>query len=458
MASGVYTDFTLADAFDDMGSRLYDPNHVRWTEPELTLYIQQALRTYNALTNHFRDQVIFQSTLAQAFYDLPTIAPSLRAQTYSVSDAVNQIAYQLMEPPPQGNSWVGTLQYSLADILQALQQARDTFLLETGILLTRSTINTATVFPQQLSSINLPEEIVNLRRLSWSTPNGIQNVLRREDTWGLTNYAVGWQTPRASRPTAYSIGVQPPLVVQLAPVVIGTPILPDLFGTLELLTINRGEEPNLLTPNQSLGVPNDWAWVVIFGALAQLLQRDALAQDVARADYCQSRWTHGIKMAKAAAVVLSAAVNNSFTPLGSVQDADAYSPTWEMMLGNPRRILQAGQNLIALWPPPGVPIGGGNYTITLEVVRNAPVPTTATDALQIGNELVNDVLDYAQHLALFKECGIGQVEGVMDLMNQFMGICGTTVSLSTASRPNDPAATGQTTQDTRTVAYEAVNG
>ena len=62
----------------------------------------------------------------------------------------------------------------------------------------------------------------------------------------------------------------------------------------------------------------------------------------------------------------------------------------------------------------------------------------------------------AAKIAVFKECGPGQVEASMALLNQFMGICGTTVSLSTASRPNDPAAINQTTQDPKVVAYEAV--
>ena len=445
--AGTYTTITLADAWADMGSRLYDPNHVRWPERELTIYVQQALRTFNALTNHFRAETTFTSTVGEAFYDLPTIIPSLRAQTYTVAEAVEQICWQLMEPPPQGNSWVGTLQFNLDDILQALQQARDTFLLQSGVVVTRSLLSVPT--PAGTGLVDLPEDIINLRRLAWKTNDGFYTILRRDDTWGLTNYGGNWQTASSSRPVAYSIGTQPPLVLQLAPVT-------TTAGTIDMLTINRGTTPELLTANLSLGVPNDWAWVVIFGALAQLLQRDGLAIDPGRADYCQSRYEHGLAMAKAAAVVLAGLVSGSPRPLGSVQDADAYSPTWQNVPAGPKRILQAGQTIVGLWPPPGVPSGGGQYTITLDVVRNAPVPTVGTDVLQIGPELVNDILDYAQHLAIFKECGPGQVEQSMALLNQFMGICGTTISLSKASRPNDPAAINKKTQDTRVVAYEAV--
>lgn len=444
--AGIYTTTTLSDAWGLMGSRLYDPDHVRWPTDELTIHIQQALRTFNALTNHFRAGTTFQTTVNEAFYDLPTIAPSLRAQTYTVTQAVEQIAWQLMEPPPQGNTWVGTLQFNLTDILQALQQARDAFLLETGVVITHSLLSVPA--PAGTGLVDLPEAIVNLRRLAWKTDDGIVTVLRREDTWGLTNYAVGWQTASASAPKAYSIGTQPPLIVQLAPVT-------TVAGTLDLLTIDRGAVPNLLDPTQSLGVPNDWAWVVIFGTLAQLLQRDGLALDPERAAYCESRWKHGIEMAKAAGVVLAARVSGSPRPLGSVSDADAYSTAWQMVSANPKRVITMGHTLVGLWPPPGVPSGGGSYTVTLDVVRNAPVPTVGSDVLQIGPELVNDILDYAQHLAVWKECGPGQVESSMALLNQFMALCGTSVQIGKASRPNDPAALDQTSQDQRVVAYES---
>lgn len=446
--AGTYTSFTLADALGDMGERLYDPNHIHWVDAELTIYIQEAIRTFNALTNHFREEGSFSSTVNQAFYDLPTVLPTLRAQTFTTLRAVNQICYQLLEPPPVGNLWVGTEQYSLADILSALQQARDTFLLETGIVITESSV-AVDPFPSD-GQVDLNDSIINLRRLSWRQGNGIETVVRRDDTWGFTNYRTDWQASVAAPPTAYSISTTPPLVVQLGPISSQT-------GTLKLLTIDHGATPNLLSANQSLGVPNDWAWVVIMGALAQLFQRDGLALDVGRAKYCEARWDDGLDRAKAAAVVMAATVNGLNTPLGAVSDADAYSSSWPMVSGNPRRALTMGHTLVGLWPPPGVPVGGGSYTVALDVVRNAPIPVDPADYLQIGDELINDVLDYAQHLAQVKE-GAGQIDAAMGLLEQFTGVCKTTIDVKRASQPAADAAEDQTVQDRRTVAYEIANG
>lgn len=439
-----YTTTTLADAWADMGSRLDDPSHVRWPTDELTIYIQQAIRTYNALTNHFREATTFTASNPDLFWDLPTIAPTLRGQTVTVADAVNQIAVQLLEPLPTGSTWNGTAQFSFDDILQALQQARDTFLFDTGVIVTRTEI--AVPAPAGTGLVALPEAIIKLRRCAWKTADNVVIPLFRDDQWGMNSYGVGWQTASSGRPKAYSVSTQPPLEVQTAPVT-------TTAGTLDVIGINRGSVPTTADLTQLLGVPDDWVWVVIFGALAQLLQRDGLALDAARAAYCDARWSHGIEMAKASAVLIAGRVSGTPCILGSVVDADAYSPSWQMVPGTPHRMLTMGQTLLALWPPPGVPIGGGGYTVTLELVRNAPVPVDSTDVIQMGTELLNDVFDYAQHLALFKE-GSGQTEQSMALLEQFMSLCGTSVKILNASAPNDPSTVAQTAQDAKVVAYE----
>lgn len=441
---GTYTTITLSAAIAEMGNRLYDPTHIRWSSAELTIYIQQAIRTFNALTNHFRDQASFSTTNKQAFYDLNDIVPSLRAQTYTVQQALTQLAYMLLEPPPTGNVWSGTAQYSLGDLVSALQQARDTFLLETGIVISQHDVS---VDPAVTSGrIDLEQAIINVRRAQFVAATGISTVLRRDDTYAFTAFNPSWQTSGSRQPTAYSVSTTPPLVLQVAKPT-------STVGTLYLLTLDSGEAIDVLDTTQVLGVPDDWAWVVIFGALAQLLQRDGLAVDASRAAFCDSMWQDGLQRAKAAAVVLNATVNGTPRPLGSISDADYFSAGWQMESGSPKRVLTMGQNLVGLWPPPGIPTGGGSYTVVLDVVRNAPVPTALTDYLQVGQEMINDLLDYAQFLALAKE-GPGQMEGAQTLMTQFYTLCGTEIEIKNASQPYQSTSVGQTTQDQRVLAYE----
>lgn len=447
MAVGTYTSTTLSQARTILAGRLMDPTFVRWTEAEWTIYVQQALRTWNALTGFYREQGSFTTTVHEPFYDLPTTLPLLRAQSYTDEQAISQIAYHLLEAQPSGATWNGSQQFTIQQVADAVRLARDRFLIETAAVITKAD---QAVDPVPSSGrINLTEDMINLRRAAWRTADGIVTVLRRDDSWGLTHYARRtWVTQADQRPKAYAVGETPPLVLQIAPV-------PSTAATLQTLSINRGP---VVVPGTavSLGVPNDFAWVVLFGALMELLNKDGLAYDPARAGYCQARWEHGIEQAKEAAVVVDAEISGSPVEIASVSDADFYAAAWPMVSANPRRGITSGHTLFGLVPPPGVPVGGGQYSVTLDLVRNAPVPSADGDYLQVGPELLDTILNYAQHLALFKE-GAAAIQQAQGLLDQFLKMAGTEIAIEWASAPNRVATVEQTVQDTRSVAYETTN-
>ena len=71
------------------------------------------------------------------------------------------------------------------------------------------------------------------------------------------------------------------------------------------------------------------------------------------------------------------------------------------MQNTPTTIGMAGLNLIALYPPPN----SGAHAVTLDVVRNMPVPVADGDSIQVGREELDVITDYAEHLAAFKMGG-----------------------------------------------------
>ena len=80
---------------------------------------------------------------------------------------------------------------------------------------------------------------------------------------------------------------------------------------------------------------------------------------------------------------------------------DAAYPGWQgLATGAPTDIALCGLNLLALRPVPN-----DIYSITLDVVRNAPVPTLDETPVEVGREHLDSLLDYAEHLALFKVGG-----------------------------------------------------
>lgn len=436
-----YTAPTLAEARTALASRLNDPEMVRWVEAELTADLYEAVRTWNAWTEYYRDRASFLTTMIVPFYDLPTVLPTLRGYAVTTWDLVADIQYALLEPAAPGGTWTGTDQFTLEQICSAIQGCRDQFLRETGSVLTRT--QTAYASPAANGRIALDEAVLMVRRAAWQpTATMWSQPLQRTDEWAATNYQPLWQTSPYP-PNAYSVSATPPLELQLMPAAQGS-------GTLDLVAVHKGATVDPLVESL-LGIPDDYAWVVKYGALAELLQGDGLALDPGRSQYCEQRWAQGIQAARAAAVVLAAQVNGIPVRIGSLAEADAYSITWQLVAGVPHTVLLTGQNLVACYPPPGAT--GGPWTITLDVVRNAPLPVDPTDVFQISADVYDSILDLAQHIALFKE-GVGQIQIAQALLDRAASAAGITLTLAQASQPDRTAALGQQEQDRRASAEQ----
>ena len=433
-----YTSPTLAQAQAALAARLYDPSNVYWTAAELTVYLRESLRWWNAATSHFRESASFPLTMAQAIFDLPTVLPTLRAQSVTNWDLVTDLQYALLEPPAAGGTWTGTDQFDLTVLSTAIQRRRDQFLRETGAVLS----SLATVFVANATGrFELAENVLIVRTADW-IPNAtlLRLPLLKTDEWAANTFAPAWPSGAIGSitsvpPIAYSVSVTPPLFIQVIPP-------PATDGVLDAVTINAGAAINPVI-NLSLGVPDDWAWVIKFGALADLLQQDGLALDAQRADYCEQRWRQGIDQAKKASVVLTARINGSTIRLASLADATTFTPLWQLLTGPPQTLLTAGHTLIACSPPAG---GGGPYTALLDVVRNAPVPAAGGDILQISQDVYDSILDYAQHLALFKQ-GAGQLQLATALLVRAATAAGVDLRLQQASQPSRVPLLSQSLQD-----------
>ena len=429
----------LSQALIEISVRLGDTSFVHWTIAEVQRYLLEALRTWNALTQTYRDQAPFSAASPTTFFDLPTVLPTLRGSILKDQDLVLDLEYALLEPP-SATTWTGTAQFTLAQLTQAIQRRRDQFLLETGSVLSRETTAITSVVSGRLT---MPKDIIELRRAAWITGGGVVVPLKREDEWALAKYRLGWQVatdPANTWPIVYSTAVEKPFVVQLAPP-------PNANGTLETIAVVVGAILNPAT-GVLLGISDDWAWAVKWGALGDLLSMPGPNMDPTRAAYCEARWQQAVRMCAKASVVLNSWIGGVQVRTASVVDADAYQRSWETTPGVPTQVLTMGQNLVALAPPPNV---SGPYSVTLDVVRLAPMPVLVTDYFfEGGVSALEAIYNYAVHLAQFKE-GPGQLQGSMDLMNQFFREAGVTIEIDLAQTPSRDAIMGQTNQDERVV-------
>jgi hypothetical protein len=423
-----YATTTLTQAVADVSGRLADPTNVRWSVAEITALLQEALRTWSALTGSYRQTVVWPTSASVPFYDLGSIVPTLCGSTLTVADLIAQMELALLEPV-NVTGWSGSTQFTNADLVSAIQRRRDQFLLETAMVLTRTT---PIINPTMGGRIGLAEAIATVRRVAFTNSSGTQ-PLTRDDVWGFSHFAPSF-VQQAGRPPqvpfTYSVGETPPLVMQIVPP-------PSDRGTLDLLTVNRGAplDPTVPTP---LGIPDDWVWVVGFGALADVLSKDGLAADPDRAAYCQSRWTQGVTAAKTRAWVLAARINNVDQVVNALQEADAFSPLWQSASGRPVTLLTTTGALVALSPVPNAVFGA-----SADVVVNAPVPVLPTDFLPVGPELLDGLYDYVEHRCLFKE-GMPALTSSQSLLERFYALAGLEISLETAQSPNRVALAEQT--------------
>lgn len=383
-----YTHITLAQLRDLLSARLSDPDQVFWPSDELDGYLRESLRVYGSLTSFWREQATFDTIQFQNFYDITSVNAAfttLLGYTLTDRDLIIDIQNHFLEPP-SGDSWAGTEQFDIDDLTNALQQRRDQFLAETGVRVTRFLQATVTGDRE-----DLPDTVIDVRRLVWNRDaDGLNFQLWREDEWNMTAFDQSWPAG-ANPPIAYSVTATPPITIQLLPPPTGVP------AELDLIVVQSGAalDPSVGVP---LGIPDDLAWIIKWGAMADLLAKSGQSRDL-RAQFCEERYQAGLQVAKGLPAILQAKIDGVPVLVDSLHNLDAFRVNWQDgPLGpDPDILVTAGYNLVALSP-----IIDGVFTIELDVVRKTIVPVDGDDFIQIGRESLNGILSYAQHLATFK--------------------------------------------------------
>lgn len=408
----IYSYQTLGQATAQLGERLYDTGSVFWTDAEKELYIVESLRNWNALANFWRGDFTFQSVASQRWYDLSTQANSLRPMTVTDQDLLTIMEYHLLEPQTSTYPlvWTGSKQFSIDDLLGAIGRRRDEALSVTGCTVTRSTIGAPAGNPA--SVVTLPDTTLELRRVAWlpvTSPAGYRNTpLFREDSWAQQDFSPGFSTYAPGQPGTYSQSSQPPISFL-------TDRAPAVAGDYEILSLLAGSALSVVAAT-ILTLPDDWCWIIKWGALADLFSRESNAKDPLRAKYCELRYREGLGLLAGAPAPLTMRLNNNPLQIDAVQSADYYRPGWEAeTAGQPDTAYTSGLNLVALAAVPDA----GPYSLTASVVQNAPIPADPTKLIQMSRDDYDVMLDYAQHLAMVK-CGGQEFVDSLPLYDRFL--------------------------------------
>ena len=402
-----YTHTTFATLRTRLSQRLGDENKVFWVDTELGLYLIEALRMWGALTAYWRERGVFPTVQGTAFYDLGSLlsngAALLLSRTLTDRQMIQLMQYHLLEDASSQVAWNGTDMFNLDDLRFFLQYRRNQFLFDTGIVLTRSAQNMPA---PPIGRVQLPDTIIDVRRVNWIDSSGGNYVLWREDEYNFTAFAVAWDS-NPGTPSVYSVAAVKPLELQVNPP-------PIVSGTMELIAVQTGADLDPANGVTALGIPDDWCWAVKWGAISDLLAAPGLPYDPFRMAIAEQMYDLGVKAAKQLPVVITAQLNGINTQPAAIFDVDAYLGTnWQDTQTMPTIVGAAG-NLVVI-----AGLADGVYSITLDVVRKAPVPTVDEDYIQIGREYLDTILDMAQWLAAFKQGG-SEITAIQPLFDSFM--------------------------------------
>jgi hypothetical protein len=406
----MYTFETFAQLKTQLANRLHDPSKTYWTDAELGAILTEALRTFSFFTWHWRDQGTFNLVPGTTIYDIANELSAQLGQTVTDRNLINDIQYHFQEPATSAwaAGWTGTAMFTMTDLTHALQKRRNKFLAETGCYITRTVQASGVPVGGRIA---MPQTVIDIRRIA-RLNDGVYTNLWRVDEHELTAYSQTWTTPAAQDPVQYSVLATQPLMVQLAPA-------PTASATLDILTVSAGADLSPTTTATVFGVPDDMTWIVKWGAMADLLQKDGPAQDPERAKYCEERYQHGVKLARMTASIVAARIGTTPLLVCPLAELDAYHIGWQSATaGTPTILATAGHNMVAVSPPPDA-----GTAVYLDVIKNATIPTGDADFVQVGKEMIAAILDYAEHLAMFKVGG-DEWKSTDQLLGQFFSMAG----------------------------------
>lgn len=358
-----------------------------WQDAELKTYIAEALSLWNCLTQYWAQDYVFTLTPPLASDWIFTNNAGPRQQTLTDFDVYSIMLWHLMEPQLASGAWTGTNQFSLADLSQAVQRKRDEILQVTACNMEILSPNV----PPNTDRIYLPDTTLDVRRVRYLAADGTTATLTKGDSLSFMRFSPGYRQVN-SQPTRYDVLGSPPLALTLD-------FSPNQPNTLEILAMQAG---NTLAPPTSspLQIPNDWAWVVKFGALSDVLSKEPESTDRERAAYCMKRYTEGLELMTAMPWLLTANVNDGTLDTPSVIGKDRYSYEWQENPAAWPGVVIGGIDLCAVCPIPAIQTG-----VTLTLVGNAPQPVSDGDFVQVPRDVLDVLLDEAQHLAAFKMAG-----------------------------------------------------
>lgn len=198
----------------------------------------------------------------------------------------NEIIYRVLENgAADANLSVLTTMFSITEIVDSANRVQNDFLLETGMIVTRTTIVGVT----GTSKYPVPANSIRPRRITWQdSSDNLIRTLTQVDTWELDNGFSNWPSDR-DIPIAWWETTLPQQMIGITKTPVNNGVIGLLYVALATTLNGTGV---------TFTVPDDWTPYIMYGTLAELLSSDGPGFDPVRAQYCGQRYQEGIELAR----------------------------------------------------------------------------------------------------------------------------------------------------------------
>lgn len=408
----------LSEAITEISTRLGDENNVRWTQDELYLYLCESLRVFNALTGFWKDTftLTLNPPFTQNWYPANGTG-SPRQQTLTDTDVYTLIEYHLLEPPT-GATWTGTDQFAITDLWQACSRRRNEMLQLAACNMVEQILNCI----PNTNTVPVPDSALDVRRVRWvpAADQGSPVTLQRGDILSYQHFTPNYLQTN-TEPLRWDIlsgleaGMPTPPANTLLALVLDA--LVNVPSQVQVLTIAGA--PDFDPPGENpLLIPNDWMWVLKFGAMADILSKEEEGKDIPRAQYCRQRYNEGLQLMITMPWLVQGLLDGVAVDSPAVASADRFNYEWQSRTTAFPGLVQGGIDLFAVSPLPTEAVA-----VSMTVVQNAPVPANiGTAPIFLPRDAIEAVLKESQHLAIFNMGGAEFTESIK-LHQEFVQFC-----------------------------------
>lgn len=404
-----YNHTTLEGLRNRVAEKLRDNDMIFWTSANIDSFIEESLLTFGAISGFWKEEISIKTSIEKRMYDIfsaDVFSDTKVAPTLSYQNVINWLNRDLIEnlstPNPTSEF------FSLSELISIIEARYNLYQLLISLVINSEELNV----PPEQNTIKFDDNVLDIVRLTFvykDTYGDLHEVvLEREDEAELSYFNASVLTEQGV-PEYFSTVYGSPNEIKLYPI-------PNIHGTLKLLSINGQDVTVERSPATLIRLPNNLVPYIKFGVEIDIFSGDGIVNDPVRVNYCKQRWEEGILIGRNYSSILTAKANGIYINIDSISNMDSFI-TPVVSSKPPSMLGLAGLNIFSVDTIPDAPV----HSLDLLVIQNAKLPIDSADKIDVELDYIDIIADYAMHIAQFR-CGAAYLAATNNAAEQFIKI------------------------------------